>query len=289
MSLDLTFEAIGTLWHIKASDPLSEDRQKEIEKKIKDRIDIFDKTYSRFRKDSVIWKMSEETGEYVLPNDADPLLSFYLDMYEVSGGLVTPLIGQTLRDLGYDEKYSLVPKEKITRPVDLHAAIEWKKPTLTIKEKVLLDFGAAGKGALVDIVGGILRDEHIEEFIVDAGGDILHQGKNSIRVGLENPENFKEVIGLAELSNKSIAGSAGNRRVWNDYNHIINPETLSSPKTILAVWAIAENTMLADGITTLLYFMPPEKIREKYNFEYLIVFSDRSIEASENFPGEIFS
>jgi len=60
-----------------------------------------------------------------------------------------------------------------------------------------------------------------KDYIVDAGGDIAcRNGENSkeeaIKIGLENPENFSEIIGIAELRNQSICGSSGNRRAWGN-------------------------------------------------------------------------
>ena len=146
------FEAIGTHWKIDIENDLSKEEEVVLLKKIIKRIGEFDVFYSRFREDSLVTKMSKKAGNYVLPPDADKMLSLYRKMFDITDGLVTPLIGQVLVDTGYDARYSL--KEKTpTRPKSWDGVIEWKSPTISLREPVLLDFGAGGKGYLVDIVG----------------------------------------------------------------------------------------------------------------------------------------
>ncbi len=282
------FPAIGTSWVIDIKDPLSEESEDLLLKKIIKRIDIFDKDYSRFRDDSLVTKMSKESGEFVLPSDAHKMVSLYKEFYDATDSLVTPLIGQVLVDAGYDSRYSL--EEKIlTKPKKWEDTMSWQEPKLTIKEPVLLDFGAGGKGYLVDIVSELLETEGMKSYCVDAGGDIRQRGEDGevLKVGLEHPDDAGSVIGVIPILNKSICGSAGNRRKWGNFHHIINPETLSSANDVLAVWAIAESTILADLVTTALFFVPPEKINN-HKFEYLIVFSDYSIKRSLGFNAEMF-
>src|SRR5690348_10121080 len=97
------FEAIGTHWTIDIAKELSLEEKAFLLQKIMNRIEEFDKAYSRFRQDSLVMKMAREAGEYTLPEDADKMLALYRKMYDVTGGLVTPLIGQVLVDAGYDD------------------------------------------------------------------------------------------------------------------------------------------------------------------------------------------
>lgn len=283
-----TFEAIGTKWQIDIYDNISSSKEEEIFRIIDSRIEIFDKNYSRFRKDSLVTEMSKKIGDYVLPADAKPMIDLYENIYKMTDGLVTPLIGNLISDVGYDADYSLKQKNVLNAPPRWGEALEYKFPELKVKIPVILDFGAAGKGYLIDIVGKILEENNIKSYCIDAGGDILHRGNESIRIGLENSTNLDEVIGIVNIKNKSICGSSGNRRVWQNFNHIINPKTLSSPKDILAVWTTSDTTLIADAMSTCLFFVKPEIIRDYYNFEYLIVYSDKTYKKSDDFGAEMF-
>ena len=281
------FQAIGTHWKIdmRGTIPLLQN----IEPKIMARIELFDNVYSRFRADSLVTKMSQTAGEYVLPDDAQVLLEFYYELYCVTKGGVTPLIGQALVDAGYDADYRLTPRDIAAVP-SWEEAMIYSFPRLTVAQPVLLDFGAAGKGYLVDLVAGLIQECGITDYTVNAGGDIYHYSKlaKTIRIGLEHPENADQVIGVIELHNESICGSAGNRRAWDKYTHHISPFTLSSPTLVRATWVTAKSALVADGLSTSLFFVEPEVLESNYTFEYLMVYEDYSFKKSKNFTGDLF-
>lgn len=284
------FQAIGTSWQIDIQDNLSQEAEVVLLQKINDRITEFDLTYSRFRLDSLVTRMSRESGEFELPTDADLMMTLYKKMYDVTAGLVTPLIGQVLIDAGYDANYSLSPKH-LTKPKSWEEVITWENPKITLSEPSMLDFGAGGKGYLVDIVSKVIESEGILSYCVDAGGDMHYRNiaGEKLKVGLEHPEDKTMVIGVAEILNQSLCGSAGDRRKWGDFHHIINPDTLVSPKDILAVWTMADTTIFADILTTGLFFVEPSVLLKEFKFEYLIIYSDFSMKKSAGFNAEIFT
>ncbi len=288
------FEAIGTHWVIdidQADEPLDETILKQA---IFDRIEQFDKDYSRFRDDSLVTQMSQEAGNYALPDDARALVDLYKKLYDVSGGNVTPLIGQTLSDAGYDKDYLLQPGS-LSQPPSWDTALEYNWPVLTIKQPALLDFGAAGKGYLVDIIAELLLDRGAVSFCINAGGDIVCRTADTVptEIALEHPSDPTLAIGVANITNQSLCGSAGNRRAWGRadqrYHHIISPKTLQSPRHIAAVWAVAETGLLADAMTTALFFVTPDILLEQFRFAYAIVNADNSLQHSDNFPGSFYT
>lgn len=251
-----SFEAIGTSWAIEGDSV-------DIEK-IKARIAEFDKNYSRFREDSLVWQM-RTPGTYTLPDDAKPLFDLYQKLYLLTDGKMTPLIGTVMEQAGYDKEYSLKEKEMQAPPL-WDDAIEYDFPKLTIKQPVLIDIGAIGKGYLIDIVGDLIQGD----YVIDAGGDIKIKGISQT-IGLENPDNTNQIVKTVEIKDKSIAGSSGNRRKWGRFHHIIDPFTLESPSHIKATWAIAETTVLADAMATALYFVAPNELKKHFDFEYYII------------------
>lgn len=284
--LQYSFEAIGTQWVIDVFDAISQEKAKEIERAVHERIASFDATYSRFRSDSLVHKMSQKAGEYILPQDAELLLLLYETLYKLTKGAFTPLIGRTLEEAGYDASYSLHTK-RLHHPPEWNDVIDFHPPKLRMKKPALLDIGACGKGYLIDLVGDVLQKYGITSYCIDAGGDILVKSEKPIRVGLEHPENLKQVIGVATIKNQSICGSAGNRRKWGDFHHIIHPHILQSPDHILATWVVADTALLADALATCLYFVTPEKLQD-FDFQYVILYPDYSLKMSPDFPAEIY-
>jgi thiamine biosynthesis lipoprotein len=211
-------------------------------------------------------------------------------MYELTNGKVTPLIGQVMERAGYDKNYSLIPKS-LTKPKALNKTLVYNGNTLQVKYPCILDYGAAGKGYLVDLIAELFNSYGISNYLIDAGGDIYHFPASPsllTPVGLENPDNPMQAIGIVNLAKQAICGSSGNRRKWANFHHIIDPISLKSVDQIKATWAIADNCMLADGMATCLFFTEPEILQKKYDFEYLIIKWDNSIRVSKDFPGQLF-
>lgn len=287
----LTFDAIGTRWEIDIHQQLDNERLLSIEHTIKERIDVFDKTYSRFLNNSLITQISQVAGDYEFPEDAKRLFAFYRQLYDITAGKVTPLIGNLLIDAGYDAKYSLKPKNKLHPAASWDETMSYAHPKLRAHKPVMLDFGAAGKGYIVDIIGELLLAEGIKSYVVDAGGDILRRDvdNNKIRVGLGHPTDTTEAIGVALLDNGSICGSAVNRRKWAGLHHIMDPDTTSPVRDIIATWAMSDTALVADGMATALFFTKPAKLQSAFPFEYCLVRSDFSFDHSAHFPAEFFT
>lgn len=290
------FEAIGTTWWIGIYQSVDSATLAELQRRVAQRIEVFDKTYSRFRTDSVVTQISRSAGTYTLPADSSTLFNFYRQLYNLTSGLVTPLIGQVLSDAGYDASYSFTEKhQKHPRPVPpWEEALDTSGNTLIVKTPVLLDFGAAGKGYLVDIIGQILQEQNVTRFCVDAGGDMhCNQLPAPLRIGLEHPDDPTQAIGVASITTGAICGSAGNRRAWNTaqgaYHHIINPQTAEPVQDIKAVWVTAPDALTGDGLATALFFVEPKKLHEHFNFAHCVIYRDNTVQYSANFPAEIFS
>lgn len=278
----LKFEAIGTHWSIETTDELPD----AFVQKIHERIELFDSTYSRFRKDSLASKLLS-LGIYSFPDDAIRLIEFYRKLYDVTDGAVTPLVGEVLEHAGYDAAYSLEPKKgKVTIPKWDDAMI-WTGNKVEIKMPVVLDIGAAGKGYLVDIVAQLLDEQGIDNYVIDASGDICHRGKEPEHIGLENPHDQTRVLGVAQLQDASLCASASNRRKWGNWHHIIDARTGDPVNDVVATWVVADSTMVADGVATALFFVPFDSLKE-WKFQAVRLLANGRIEKTDNFVGELF-
>lgn len=275
----ISFDGLGTQWLIE-----SVDIDRKIDK-IKLELDRIDRVWSRFRDDSLVAKMSQQTGTFALSTFDTELIMWYKELYDITNGLVTPLIGQTLSDAGYDKAYSLQPKQSISKTPKWDKVMEISKNNIVIKQPALIDVGAAGKGFAVDRVAGILGDG---TYVIDASGDIRVSGA-SVRIGLEDPANSKDLIGVATVKNASICGSSINRRAWQTWHHVINPGSSRPTQDVIATWAIADTAMHADGLATALFFIDPQKLQDFWPFEYCIVYKDGTIKVGGGKSIELFT
>ncbi len=285
-----SFEAIGTTWQIDIFEELNQAKRVKLLREISELIELFERSYSRFQSDSLVSQMAKQAGRYNLPADAKPLLDFYKAMNQLSKGIFTPCIGQMLVEAGYDANYSLAQKSPLTSPFPFEK-LAYTNDSISLPKPVLLDFGAAGKGYLLDLIVVFLEREKHPYFCLDAGGDIFYQGQKGqkLKVGLENPANLEQVLGILELEQGSLCSSAGNRRKWNNFHHIINPQTKSSPTKVLATWVKTPQAMLADGLATALFLIEPEILESKYHFDYLIVYNDYTTRQSTGFKAKLFN
>ena len=209
-------------------------------------------------------------------------------MYDTTSGKVTPLIGNVLSQAGYDADYSFVARD-LERVAKWDDILSFEGTTLTTCQPILLDFGAAGKGYLIDLLANILVEHSIDEYVIDASGDLKHKGNFENRVGLEHPLDTSKVIGVVDVRNKSLCASASNRRAWgNDMHHVFDPDALSPTRDIIATWVIADDAMAADGLATALFFTNPDALREIADFEFVRMYKDGGVEYSPYFADKLF-
>ncbi|AVG23374.1 flavin transferase [Pontimonas salivibrio] len=280
------FDAIGVPWVIDTSVTLPE----TLRQAISTRIDEFDRTYSRFRGDSLVAQVSSEAGEYLFPPDIVDLFSLYESLYTATGGALSPVVGNALEHWGYDAQYRLEPAAgrppSIPRFSDV---LSLEGNTLLAPRPVSIDIGAAGKGYLVDEVFRIVREAGIEDVVVDASGDIRAHTSAPERVGMEHPGNPERVVGVVELSGQSLASSSPNRRSWAPgVHHILDALTGLPTSTIRASWVVAAECAVADGLATALFVVKPEVLEEYFSFQWAIIDGHGVLTHSTDFPGEVY-
>lgn len=283
------YESMGTRWKVTVWDPVDETTFAGIRAEILRKSHAFDALYSRFKKTSLVWKLTGTRGVTEVPKDLVRMLRLYEKLYDRSGGACNPLVGFALSDLGYDESYSLQPKDTVRPVPDFHAALRIVDDThVEMKQTALIDLGALGKGYFVDVLSGFLIQQGVRRFLVDGSGDIYYHGDGQpIRAGLEHPGDPTKVIGSIELTEGALCASSGNRRKWGAYSHIIDPKTLSSPEEVIATWVTAPSAALADGMATCLFFTDPG-LYDGVPFEYCILHREYRAKQSKGFGAELY-
>lgn len=278
------FEAIGTAWSIETTMPLESDARHEI----KERVELFDLTYSRFRDDSVVATMANKPGVFELPDDATALGELYGKLYEATSGAMSPLVGTSLNAAGYDKAYSFRSSGFMSAP-NWHDVMKWHGPVITLTQPLDIDVGAVGKGLLIDEIANLIEQRDIKDYVIDASGDVRVRGATET-IGLENPHDFATVIGSVEIKDESICASATTRRKWgNGMHHVLDARTGEPVRGVIATWVIAESTMIADGLATALFFVSASKLESVAKFDYVRLLSDGTVEYSKRFVGQLFT
>jgi thiamine biosynthesis lipoprotein len=280
-----TFDAIGTRWTLTTAEPMAA----ALLDRVEDVIAAYDALWSRFRGDSGVARVAR--GEAVdLGPTAAPLLDLLADLRARSGGALDPFVAASLDHLGYGSHGTLRPEEGyLPAPA---AVVERTGSVVRTVPPALLDVGSAGKGQLVDLVAAELATAGHVDALVDASGDLRVAGL-PLRVALEHPYDPEAAIGVVEVVDGAIAGSAVNRRDWSPeggrrLHHVLDARTGRPVETVAATWVLAESAMLADALATALFFVGPEALADAYAFEYVRMRTDGVADWSAGLPGEVF-
>lgn len=283
---DFRFDGIGTRWEISTPGPLGA----MLRARLLAIVEGYDGAWSRFRPDSTVSAMAREPGRYGLPAEAAALGDLYRALYEATAGAMTPLIGGSLEQLGYDASYSLRPAGPPVPAPRWEDVLVWDGAALTTSAPLVLDIGAAGKGQLVDLLAAELRSCGHGDFLIDASGDLLHCGPVPVTVALEHPYDPSRAIGTVSLAGGALCASAANRRAWGDgLHHVLDGTTGRPVSTAVATWTMAESTMVADALATAMFFIPGAELQRTFDFSWLTVFSDGSAAFSAGFEGTLFT
>ena len=284
----VSFEGIGTQWVIDSATPIGP----AVRAEILDCVEIFDRRWSRFRPDSLVTRIARgEIDQMVLPDEDIALFELYDRLFDLTHGAVDPLVGAQLEHWGYDASYSLRPKPgRPPRDQSWETALVRQGGQLQINAPVTIDFGAAGKGFLVDRIAAILAAAGHADVLVDGSGDMRRSGSGTTRVGLEHPFAERSVIGVAELGMGALCASATNRRVWGDgLHHVLDARSGDPVRKVVATWVTAASATVADGVATALFFVPAAQLRPHFDFEAVRMFADGTAERTSNFPGTLFT
>lgn len=135
-----------------------------------------------------------------------------------------------------------------------------KKAVKFQKGKMKLDFGGIAKGYTADCLGALFRQNGVDCFLIDAGGDLTLGDPPTSKCGWE--VRFPDGS-LRYLSNKSIATSGDRYHYleWKGkrYAHIIDPRTGMGITSQQTVSVIASSGTLADAYASAFVVIGKQK------------------------------
>lgn len=129
-----------------------------------------------------------------------------------------------------------------------------------------IDLGGISKGYASQEVAEMLKNSGINNFIINAGGNVVvgkAYNKEKYSIGIENPEIDNDLYQVVKGNDISIVTSGGYERFYEyngvKYHHIIDPDTLFPANNYLSVTVIANDSALADILSTTLFLLPIDK------------------------------
>ncbi len=122
-----------------------------------------------------------------------------------------------------------------------------------------IDLGSITKGYVTKLVGDYLKSEKIEDFIINAGGNVLVGNKtNGYKIGVKSP-NDNGIFKVLKANDVAVVTSGSYERYYKYngklYHHIIDPVSLFPPNYMKSVTVICKDSSLADSLSTTLFLM----------------------------------
>lgn len=236
-------------------DPASEGDEKVINDQLKAKIDgllgQLNSELSTYIPSSKIMALNAHpgTGPFEVSETLMSVLSIAQDIHQLSGGAFDPTLGPLIDLWGFGSGSSAQPSQV---PMDdqISAALKevgfggWQlgerdsSPPSYLRvfkssPGAQVNLSAIAKGYGVDLLGEILQEHGINNYLVDIGGEVRARGEKapglSWNVGVVDPLGTSQVLRRVALSDESLATSgtyfnffevAGRR-----YSHILDPRT----------------------------------------------------------------
>ena len=126
-----------------------------------------------------------------------------------------------------------------------------------------IDLGGIGKGYAVDSVAVYLEDSGIDEYIVEAGGDLLVSTDSPKSIGIRHPREHGALIDTLYVEKGAVATSGDYEKFFikDDvrYCHIIDPSTGYGVSEFASVTIITDKAYLSDAFATAVFVMGKDK------------------------------
>jgi len=298
------FEKIGTVWQFLFDKNELNELSLQISQAVKaslDFLDDFEKKYSRFLPESLVFKINQGKVLTSFSHEIKQMLKMGLDLQKITDGHFSLAVGARLKQMGYDENYSFASKinKKEENQKTIRAELSEKIPLidfdgekLELNNGALLDFGGVGKGYAIDLVANIFDSFGVKNYLINAGGDILVNSDFEQKIVFQNPTNITEQIGYTYSKNGAFASSSGAFRNWMDletsqnFHHLVSNVSGKNPSDVVGVFVQANSAFVADSLCTAFFVSPFEyhkKIYKTSECEYALVFKDESMFYSPKF------
>ena len=250
----------------------SRDRAQEAMEMAFNEIDRLTRDMNRFDQTTAVAQLNQEGRLTDVPPDMLRVMKRALTYHRISNGAfdisVKPVVD--LFKENFSRKKHTPPTEKeihdallLVDASKIHMegnAIFLKKPGMGIT----LD--GIAKGYIVDMAAEILSKHHMENFLINAGGDIRTMGRRQDgkpwTVAVQDPLKKQQYPDKIHMTSGAIATS-GNYEIYFDrekmFHHIVNPQTGFSPHASTSVSVLAQTAMDADALSTSVFVMRPER------------------------------
>ena len=239
-----------------------------------------ERTMTRFTTTSEIGQanLGAARGPVAVGRETAYVVNEALRWADATGGAYDPAIGGAVVLWDVNHRHEPPPSDHVARlagrrfyhtvEVDTHRG----NPVVLFRDAdAQLDLGSIAKGYGVDRAIAALREHGVTSAIVEAGGDLYalgtDPGGDPWRVGIQDPNDDRALIGTVDVADAAVATSGTYRQFFRyrgrRYHHLLDPMTGAPRATPLQSLTIkADRCMHADVAATALFGLPADRAPE---------------------------
>lgn len=232
--------------------------------------------------------------KFTLPPTIKPLIIQSQKHFVNSEGLFNPAIGELIKLWRFHEhdKSDIKPPDanEIKQAVERNPKITDINITgdtaTSANTAVDLNFGAFAKGYGLALAMQTLQQMHIENAVINAGGDLLvngNAGKRAWNIGIRHPREAGVIASIQAQSGEAVFTSGDYERsyIYSDkrYHHILDPRTGYPAEGAMSVTVIHDDAGTADAAATALLIAGKDhwhRIARKMALRYVMLIDQDS-------------
>jgi len=222
-----------------------------------------ERTYSRYRADSIVSRINAAAGRYRVECDEETaqLLDYADHLYQASGGLFDITSGVLRR--AWDFRQPRVPHGRDLAP--LLALVGWSSvqredgAVFLPRAGMEIDFGGFGKEYAADRACALLQERGVRHGYVNLGGDMRFIGPQPDgrlwSIGIQDPRKADGIVASIAVSHGALATSGDYERFFDvdgrRYCHVLDPRTGMPVSYFRSVSVLAPLAVLGGSVSTI--------------------------------------
>ena len=248
----------------------------DLHQEIKEALKEVDNSLSPYNPNSIITRINHNE-DTILNTHFTDVFNLAQEVSAQTGGAFDITVAPLVNAWGFGFKHSLnidsATIDSLRQFVGYQKIYLENEKIVKQDERTMLDCSSIAKGYGVDVVGKLLKNKGIQNYMVDIGGEVVLSGKNPKmklwRIGINKPIDDslsvnQELQTILEISNAGMATSGNYRKFYykdgKKYAHTIDPR-LGYPvqHNILSATVVAKDCTTADAYATAFMVMGLEK------------------------------
>ena len=223
--------------------------------------------FSPFKESGPLWRVNHgETGTVSVDRELFDLLRVCDDIHKKTDGAFDPAMEALFRVWRIWGKEPVIPSPEAVQAA--RALSGWQNIRLGDSMDIFrppgveISFGAIAKGYAVDRMIEMLKENGVDNALVNAGGEIRTLGQDWV-VGIQHPSIRQELVRTLNLSGLAVATSGDYEQYHEEkgkrYHHILDPATGYPAAGCSSVTVIAGTCMEADAYATGVFVLGPDR------------------------------